>query len=486
VKVRIRMYRLGLGDCFLLTFAPDGKAVHVLIDCGVLLGTKNAEKIVKESVEDILKTTGGRLDVIVATHEHWDHVSGFAQAKSLFDDSKQLEKLDQIWFAWTESPDDKLAKQLRDERAKRKKNLGTALGLWKAKVGEGKPDGDPSLASTRLALTESVLGFSAPELLGAKTTTADALGYLKQRDERKEYLEPGTSRRLPRLDDVRVFVLGPPRDEQLLKKGRPSTKAPETYSEDENALTMADSFFAAVETAAAKDDAKIDTNDHPFDDFYRVEARTQRDVDFLRQDPRSFYNEHYFAKDEWRRIDADWLGTTGELALALDNDTNNTSLVLAFELGENGDVLLFPADAQVGNWLSWKAMKFDVRRADGTRRTVTTEQLLARTVFYKVGHHASHNATLREHGLEKMTHDELVAMIPIERKTAKRLGWDMPFPPLLDRLTEKCHGRVLLLDEAKGNKQLARRLSKLDAAEQQQFDKRFVTTDLYVELTIDR
>ena len=33
--------------------------------------------------------------------------------------------------------------------------------------------------------------------------------------------------------------------------------------------------------------------------------------------------------------------------------TNNTSLVLAIERIADGKVLLFPADAQEGNWLSW-------------------------------------------------------------------------------------------------------------------------------------
>jgi len=37
----------------------------------------------------------------------------------------------------------------------------------------------------------------------------------------------------------------------------------------------------------------------------------------------------------------------------LQSATNNTSLVLAIEL-EDGDVMLFAGDAQVGNWLSWQ------------------------------------------------------------------------------------------------------------------------------------
>jgi hypothetical protein len=46
-----------------------------------------------------------------------------------------------------------------------------------------------------------------------------------------------------------------------------------------------------------------------------------------------------------------------------------------------GDVLLFPADAQVGNWLSWQDLDFRVKEADSTRR-VTGPQLLSRTVFF--------------------------------------------------------------------------------------------------------
>src|SRR6266699_2202355 len=72
------------------------------------------------------------------------------------------------------------------------------------------------------------------------------------------------------------------------------------------------------------------------------------------------------------------------LPRALDSMTNNTSLVLAIELAD-GDVLLFAADAQVGNWLSWQDLKWTV----GTS-PVTGPDLLKRTIFYKVGHHGSH------------------------------------------------------------------------------------------------
>src|SRR5277367_4017548 len=34
--IRVRMYRVGFGDFFLVTFQPDqGDQVHIIIDCGV-------------------------------------------------------------------------------------------------------------------------------------------------------------------------------------------------------------------------------------------------------------------------------------------------------------------------------------------------------------------------------------------------------------------------------------------------------------------
>src|SRR5260370_26402422 len=108
----------------------------------------------------------------------------------------------------------------------------------------------------------------------------------------------------------------------------------------------------------------------------------------------AFFQQQYWtpadATDNWRLIDSDWLGGWTVVALQLDTLTNNTSLVLAIELPD-GDVLLFAADAQVGNWLSWQDLTWSVGG-----RTVTGPQLLENTILYKVGHHGSHNATLKK------------------------------------------------------------------------------------------
>ena len=67
--------------------------------------------------------------------------------------------------------------------------------------------------------------------------------------------------------------------------------------------------------------------------------------------------------------------------------SNNTSVAIAFELPKTKKVLFFAADAQRGNWVSWKDVTFE----DGS---LTVTVLLARAVLYKAGHRGSHNATL--------------------------------------------------------------------------------------------
>jgi hypothetical protein len=159
-------------------------------------------------------------------------------------------------------------------------------------------------------------------------------------------------------------------------------------------------------------------------------------------------HEHYFAKNDpseartqkFRRIDGEWLDPVASLALNLDSDTNNTSLVLAFQLPD-GTFMLFAADAQVGNWLSWHDQTYRLPEGE-----LTAEQILNRTRLYKVGHHGSENATLRSKGLEMMTHSGLTAMCStVESEAAKqgKGGWLMPNPHVKAPLLEKSNGRFL-------------------------------------------
>src|SRR5215475_5235094 len=113
-RAKVRMYRQGLGDCFLISLkrSKDETDYKILIDCGVILGTADPGTIMTKVVNDIVATTGGKVDLLLATHEHWDHLSGFIQAAESF---AKL-SVGEVWLAWTEDPDDALAKQLGEER----------------------------------------------------------------------------------------------------------------------------------------------------------------------------------------------------------------------------------------------------------------------------------------------------------------------------------------------------------------------------------
>jgi hypothetical protein len=181
----------------------------------------------------------------------------------------------------------------------------------------------------------------------------------------------------------------------------------------------------------------VEAGQRPFDRQYcRSPAQAARDYSTL-HDP----------DDAWRDFHIDWIDAAMRLALQADNMINNSSLVLAFERMSDGAVLLFPGDAQLGNWQSWHdpVNRWTIR-TDGRDRTVDANDLLARTVFLKVAHHGSHNATMRDGGLEAMHSSRLTAFVPVDREVAKKKAWSMPATELYKRLLEKCDGRVLRSD----------------------------------------
>jgi hypothetical protein len=439
VNVRVRMYRQGLGDCFLLSFGADKEfenASHVLVDCGTLGATTTGIKI-KDVVADITEATKGKLSLLVASHEHLDHLSGFSAAREGFDSLQ----VDHAWVAWTENPQDELAKKLQ----KYKGDLGVAALAAHTAL---KQMADSDEAAELAGALQEVLSFAGEVTLGAAfaKTVDEAMKYVAARapEGNRKYLNPGTCVQPPWLPGVNVFVLGPPRDERKIRNlGEHGN--PELYELSDtsvSSLRATTGWFnyggTWTDYSKALDAGEKDELDRslPFDQRYRTYLGDAN----LKQDS-------YFDKgNSWRRIDNDWLCSSTDLALQLDNLTNNTSLVLAFEIGEDGPVILMAADAQLGNWLSWHDYTWEVPTATGGVRQLQAKDLLARTVLYKVGHHSSHNATAVQHGLEMMTSDDLMALIPLDKKVAIKKKWPMPAPKLYERLIEKTKGRVLRSD----------------------------------------
>ena len=166
--VTVRMYRTGLGDCFLLCFprkkangveAAAERPVFVLIDCGVFKGTKGGPDRIKQIAQHIYLATNdlpdgrgtSRLDLLVVTHEHWDHLSGFheSQAQDVF----QKFEVGAVWLPWTENPSDRLSLQLRHIKTSTAKALRLA---YKEMLDRGM---DPDGPALRVKSALNMLGF---------------------------------------------------------------------------------------------------------------------------------------------------------------------------------------------------------------------------------------------------------------------------------------------------------------------------------------
>ena len=174
--VRVRMYRQGLGDCFLLAFPrpePEGGEFFVLIDCGVILGTPDGADLMREVVADIVDETGGTIDVLVATHEHWDHVSGFVQAK---DEFARFRTIGEVWLAWTEDPRNETANRIRRDREARLDALRKGLVGLTQKLKAHDPDdtGPQREAIETLGRAAQVLTFFGID--PAEAAVGDGLG----------------------------------------------------------------------------------------------------------------------------------------------------------------------------------------------------------------------------------------------------------------------------------------------------------------------
>ncbi|MEA2864616.1 MAG: hypothetical protein QOC84_2572 [Bradyrhizobium sp.] len=457
---KIRMYRHGHGDCFLLAFCgSNGQPVYALIDCGYKPGSNVPYGLADIStvINHIGVSTGNHLDLVIVTHEHQDHVNGFGRAGSSDFDPIAMKE---AWFAWTESPTDKLAIELRRRYGDQLLGLVTARNQLAA--------ADPASVGNIDELLSLELGVNAPRQFAAaaeakkkdpaKSVNKQGMQLIKDKvgkDNTKYILPHQEELKIPGVDGVRVYALGPPHDADLLKDENP--QGSEAFPGQ--GISARASFLAAVNG----DRGEADTQ--PFSQRFAIP------LDQAFRDPQygNFFRRHYGAgqipvvraplRDEcpdnpdWRRIDNEWLFSAEELALVLNKGINNTSLVLAFEFVASGKVLLFIGDAQRGNWKSWTTQKNEHDKIDLVR------DLLARTVLYKVGHHGSHNATLNGGAetdypclawMAQGKHaGEFTAMITAVNKWAMKVTpkpWVHPLPSIKAALHEKARGRVFQID----------------------------------------
>ncbi|MDQ3109605.1 MAG: hypothetical protein M3R17_06885 [Bacteroidota bacterium] len=478
-SVKFRMYNTGsVGDCFLLLFQKENKTTFsMLIDCG---GWNAPSAAISACVEEISKTCGGQIDLLMITHEHEDHMSGFNQARELFDKIK----FGNVWMSWVENDDDPVAKILK-ERYKTKlkelqKSAETSLKKIRNLAGSRNVKGAKERlenAKKNIEHTLSAIAFEMGISAGRKSaksgqkTISDAMAYVKSR-KKPDYKNPGqVISNMKGAEGIKFYILGPPKDNDFsfLRKT-------EIDEEMYHFALSADTLKLSAARNVFKTGISLADDVSPFAGKYILAGAEKQK--FLKE-----YNSSDF---KWRQIEEELDGSELALTGLVGRLVNNTSLAIAIEFEESGNVILLPADAQSGNWSSWHEPAVSAKlKAKGGK---TTAEILNSTVFYKVGHHGSHNGTASVHGLDYMKSKNLVAFMPLVQDAVPgQWGGSNNFPAkaLYDVLIEKTKGRLIRTDEGLATDLKAAKLRKsLSATEIKALKKNFKHGILFHEYTI--
>jgi len=397
------MYRVGFGDFFLLSLSNGGTTKHILVDCGVHaanLGT------IGQAIKQLAIDTGKQLALVIMTHHHADHISGFAIGK---DDFKEF-NVERVWMPWFEDASNKTATAFQANITA----LATHLQL-----------------QLKAANRNDQFANMAENITGVMTAA-------------------GAS------NDVAITTLkggfANPAPVDYYKAGDPATLPPSLVSLGLTAKIVGPPGPDQLDLVAQMDNDKYqylagDTNENlPPARINEVYRATENDY------PREAF-ALFSAKKIADQISAAQPDVLAAQAQKADNTVNNQSLVVYFTFG--GKTMLFAGDAQWGNWDNFL---FDGANVDDTTPlTSSSKSMLAGLDFYKVGHHGSRNATPKP-AVSNMR-DGVVAMCstqpgaygspPVKNKDGSIAKDDtrVPQQPLLDALNAKTKQHLARSDQ---------------------------------------
>jgi beta-lactamase superfamily II metal-dependent hydrolase len=336
------MYNVGFGDCFLLTLPCN---LNVLVDAGFHSQGKGyfgGNDLVEQIIEDLKAVAGeARIDVLIATHRHQDHIYAFNSEKW-----NEVE-VGEVWLPWVEDRKNKTAMRLWKKQNRFALQLAGALPGFALSV-EDRSDVEFILWNAGVAgVAEAWSNSAALDCLHEGFARRDRAlpRFLPEKEVFPESFET------PALPGVRVHVLGPPRDPDLIAELDPEADG-ETYRA--LALRAAREAGDNIGPAAAA----------PFDEAWQVR---DNDGGFMLE------------PGEVERLND--LAQSADALLAaekVDGMINSTSLVIVLQIGKAR--LLLSGDAE---WGTWKRIVADAE----------ARALLRGVTFFKVGHHGSHNAT---------------------------------------------------------------------------------------------
>jgi hypothetical protein len=353
--VTVFAYQVGFGDCLLVRFTYPSRNRHVLIDFGTMELPADARATqMRDVVADIGAKTGGRLDAVVATHRHADHISGFKTNAAGTDTGDLVAALNPklVVQPWTEHPDVATnATGLGFAGARdRVKAFGRSLAAMHEVAAMAARLGTSEAGKALSRDARRLLAFIGEDNIKNLSAVKNLMAMGKATGAKSEYLYYGAKSGLSRLlPGVKVHVLGPPTIKQHdAVRSQARTNADEywhlqrlTLHAAARGTSLSASMFAGARTERGN----------------RLPAHAR----WVANRVRAANEEQLLA-----------------IVRIIDNALNNTSLILVFETG--GKKLLFPGDAQGENWEY--ALSQPAARA-----------LLKDVNLYKVGHHGSLNAT---------------------------------------------------------------------------------------------
>ncbi len=412
-SIRIRMYRIGFGDFFLLTVPGKNGPAHILIDCGVHAANI---KTIDECVKNMKTETGNHLALVILTHYHADHMSGFA---SNYDDFAAFD-VGAVWITNRLDPGNKDASKFMAQLTSVAQQLKLQLGVRH----------DPGAIEAQHKV-ENALGVSED---GGGGSNAKALKLLQsgfRNNPPVYYYQGGDTPTLP--DELEGVITA-----EILA---PSPK--DSGGEFAAADNKVEQYLAALgengvpNTATAKpfNSTKWPATvwDYPqktFDEFIGgVTSQTPQ------REPKGAS----LLESTLEGMQPDQLAAAAD---KLDGTLNNQSLVVLFTC--NGKKLLFVGDAQWGNWAYWLYGKSVTGSAPSI--SARAKEILGSIDFYKVGHHGSTNATPIPvvEALKQQCSAMCSTATGAYGSTAKKT--EVPRTALMDALEARCGNRLVRSD----------------------------------------